>query len=350
MVTFDLSDIESTALATDMGNASLNWVEWVTDDRLLLSITTYVDYRSGKVIPRKDWGNPEKYIFPISVIRIVAMDRDGNNPVYMFGEDRSLNRNFYLGGVVSFLPQDPEHILMAARRGGDLDLFKLSVTDGSSERIAEGTDNTYCWFVDREGEPAFRYNTNNRGTVIYIYTREDRKNGKIKWRKTKTIRLNRNKQGDAATEFSPLSPGPEDTTYYVAARPEGEDKTGIYLYDFENDEFLETVRVHERLDIERGFFNRDTKELQGVWYHDDELVIEYADAKVQRHMDGLEKYFGKGINVVPMMSNRAGDVWLVRTYGPTDAGSYHIYDLNQTKARELGSNKTVFRSRVFGEA
>ena len=350
LITLDLDDTESGPSGMDLGDAFIEWTEWVTDDRMLMSVVTYFDFNSGDRVTRAQLKDPKSKIFPIGVTRIMAVDRNGGNMVVLFGDDRRMNKNFNLGRVVSFLRDDPDHVLISAKRGGDLDLFKVSIVDGSFERIALGTRNTYSWYVDRDGEPAFRFNSNTRGTIIYIYAREDRANGKIKWRKVKTIRLNRNRRDQSATEFNPISAGPTETTYYVAARPEGEDKTGIYLYDFEKDEFIETIRTDDRLDIENAIFNRTTKELQGVYYHDDRLVIEYENEEVQSHMNGLQAYFGDNQNVIPMMSNKDGDIWLVRAYGPGDSGSYHIYDLEKTFARELGSNKSALNGKSLGEA
>lgn len=219
-------DLDATPMVPtykSMGDTDLNWVEWISDDRLLLSVTGYVDIFSGDWLSFEDLKDLERKQYPVPITRVLAMDRESGDTVAMFGDDRRMNRNFSLGSVVSFLPQDPDHILMTARRRGDLDLFRLNVLDGSFERIAEGTERTYAWYVDRNGEPAFRFNSNRRGTIIYIHAREDRANGKIKWRKVKTVRLKRNKKSEAATEFSLLSAGPTETTYYVAARPDGKD-------------------------------------------------------------------------------------------------------------------------------
>ena len=95
---------------------------------------------------------------------------------------------------MSFLRDDPDHIIMSAFLYGDLDLFKVSVRTGESERIAEGNGRTFAWYVDKDGQPAFRFNRNMRGTVIYVYAREERSNGKIKWRKIRTIRLKESRQ------------------------------------------------------------------------------------------------------------------------------------------------------------
>jgi len=348
LVIFDLEADEYAPKFRSMEEYRLNWVEWVTDDRILLSLTGYMDLRTGNWLNRDDLKDLGRRQIPVPITRVLSMHRETGEMVVMFGDDRKMNKNYSLGRVVSFLPQDTDHILMTARRGGDLDLFRLDVTDGSFERIAEGTERTYSWYVDRDGEPAFRFNTNRRGTVIYIYAREDRTNGKIKWRKVKTIRLKRNRRDEAATEFSLLAAGPTETTYFVAARPDGEDKTGIYLYDFEKDEFVETIRQHPDVDVYNAIFNRETRELQAIFYHEDRLIMEYQDDEIQKHLDALNVYFGNELNVWPLMSNADGTRWLVRSVGSTDSGSYHIYHLERAQSQYLGSNKVDLAGKAFG--
>lgn len=346
---FDLDSTDPSPQFQSMGDVYLNWVEWVSDDRLLLSVTGYINLRRGESMSREDLKELGRRDVPVAYTRLIALDRDGGNSVVMFANDKWLNRNLKLSNVVSFLPGDPDHILMSARRGGDLDLYRLNVLNGSFERIANGTEQTFAWFVDRDGEPAFRFNANKRGTVIYIFAREDRTNGKIKWRKVRTIRLRRNKTIEEATEFRPLYPGPTETTYYVAARPDGEDKIGIYLYDFEEYEFIETIRSHPDVDIYGAIYNRENRELQGVSYYEDRLVFEFFDRGIQRHLDGLDAFFGHQLNVRPIMSNQDGTRWLIHTTGPTDAGTYHIYYVDLTRSRNIASNMVSLFEKALGE-
>ncbi len=323
----------------DIGEVFVNWIDWVTDDRMLVSLSGYVDLRNGRQMTREQisaWTDKSREI-PAKYTRLVSVVRGTGESVAMFGDNKTINRNFSLGRVTDFLPDDPDHILMPARMAGDLDLFRVDVRDGSYERIATGTDNTYAWYTDRTGEPAFRLNVNDWNTIITIFAREDRDNGKIKWRKVRSIRLKDNETSDAASEFDILYPGPTSTTYYVSARPEGEDFAGIYLYDFEADEFVETVRKSENVDIEHAFFNRDTRELLGVYFYDDRLKIEMNDEKVQAHLDGLNTYFGDRANIIPLDSSEDGKRWLISVSGPDVPPAYYYYDLDVAQVMKFGN-------------
>lgn len=333
----------------DMGDMYLNWVEWATDDRLILSVTGYINYRTGKQMSRADLEELERYEWPAPYTRIISMDRDGSTPATMFQDDGYLAKNYRLGEVVSFLPDQPDHILMAAPRLRDLDLFKVNIQDGSFQRIAEGTKKTFRWYVDRDGEPAFRYDSNNRATRMTIYAREDRQNGKIKWRKIKTIRMSREGRADADPSFHPLFAGPTATTFYVRARPEGEDKAGIYLYDFEQDAYVDTVHVNPEFDMLGAIFNRDTGALQAVTHDEDQFVIAFEDPETQAQMEDLTAYFDDKLTVFPIRSNADGTRWLIETTGPTDAGSYYYYDSAETRIQLFGNRRVNLATKTLAD-
>lgn len=326
-----------------IGDYYVDWLEWANADTLLVATRGYVDLNTGRPLSRKDIEEETPFFkrsLPYSFGRLISIHRDTQKMAVMFGDDWRLNRNFYLGDVTDFLPGDPDHILMPARLDGDLDLFKVNIRDGSFERIATGSSGTTSWFTDRNGVPAFRLDTNRRGTVATIYARQDQSNGKVKWRKTRTIRLDQEERGEAAKEFDLLYPGPTASTYYVSARPEGEDKSGIHLYDFEKDELLDEIRTHDVVDMSGALFNPDTRELLGVYYVDDRLEIEMRNPATQAHLEGLQEFFGDQVNVMPIDSSSDGKIWLIRTDGPTDSGSYHLYALDDASNSPLGALKS----------
>lgn len=336
-----------------LGDLYVRWLEWASDDRLLVAVTGYVDYKTGKQITRADIEKNSRFLrnaMPVAFQRLYAIDRKTLSMAVMFADDSRMKRNLSLGRVTDFLPAEPDFILMPARLNGDLDLFKVNLRNGSFERIAIGTSHTTNWYTDRNGVPAFRLDVNTRGTVATIFAREERKGGDIKWRKTRTIRLDQEERSDAAKEFDILYPGPTSSTYYVAARPPGEDKSGIYLYDFEKDEMLEKIRSHERVDMSGAIFNRDTRTLQGVYYVDDRLVIEMQDPAVQAHLTALAEFYGDQTNVLPIDSSADGQRWLLYTMGPADPGSYHIYDLKDASSRSFANTKFSLLDKAFGES
>ncbi|WP_084420993.1 alpha/beta hydrolase family protein [Henriciella litoralis] len=319
----------------------INWVEWASDDWLMISATMFGNLR-GEVFTREtilDARFDNIRHLPIPMTRLILLSRDGQKHHVVFEGNRSLERrNLDLGRVVSFLPNDPDHFLIAANLHGDLDLFKVQISTGEYERVALGRWLTTRWFVDAEGNPAFRVDQNRRGTVLYYYGPEKKKNGDIKWRKLKTVRVsdieNVSKQ---TTDFRPLSPGPQLATYYVAARPEGTNTTGIYLYNFETGEILETIKTHPTLDIENAIINPETYEYLGSYHFEDVLKLEYNNPRLQAHIDGLSTFFEGKANLIPLDASRDGKKWLLLADGPKFASHYYVYSTDEAKIDHFGT-------------
>lgn len=347
VVTIDLEAPEMELRASNFGDFYLNWLEWADDDKLLVSVYGLFNVYDGKTMTREEadaYDINDLRVIPQRFTRLFSLNRQTGETVQMFGNDRKMARNYTLGRVTDFLPDDPEHILMPARLRGDLDLFRVNINDGTFKRVAVATDYTYAWYTDRNGRPAFRLSTNRYNSIVYIYAREDAKSGKIRWRKVRTIRLNNDEKVQPAPEFKILYPGPTENTYYVAARRDGDETTGIYLYDFEADAFVETVVIREGLDIEDVIFNQDTRELLGIYYYDDRLIIEMEDPNIQKHLAGLNTYFGNKANVAPIDASEDGNRWLLSVSGPNDPGSYHIYNVEKKSARAIANAKSSLAS------
>ena len=332
-------------------NIIVNWVEWANEETLILSITLLTDGQGNLVSLSKlsdsNLADMRRHIWPVT--RLMLMDRKTKSMRRVFAGDRLLEKNLYLGSVVSFLPDDPEHFLMATRLRGDLDLFRINVRTGDHERVAIGAKNTGAWYVDSAGEPAFRVDFNRRGTRATFYGREDRDNGSIKWRKLKSVRIDRNGNDNVeqATEFRPIAPGPDIATYYVAARPSGANTTGIYLYNFETDTFVENLKSDDRFDIESALINWETGEYLGSYHYEDTLKIDYLDPVLQTHISRLDDQFEGQSNVVPLDSSRDGKRWLVETIGPLDGGTYLVYDTEKAELTPVGMRRPALKPETL---
>ncbi len=342
-----ISDDENSEALTlksqmNVGPVRINWVKWVSNKRLLVSSTNYVN-KHGNPVALKYVKDPKWWargVYAIPVTRLYFMDADGSNLVKIFEKNWNMNRNFYGGGLASILYSDADHVMIYARLKGDLDLFKINIHTAEYERVAIGASKTVGWYLDRSGAPAFRIDINWRRTHNVIMRRETSKSGNVKWKKFKTIKIDdKDSRAQRATEFKPLAPGPELTTFYVAARPEHENTTSIYLYDFEKDEYIKKIKSHPTLDITGAVFSSENGELVASYFYDNRLSVDFQDSVIQEHFNGLDAYFGNEANIWPIGSVENNRVMLLRASGPRDPGSYHVYFKKQSRSIALGSIK-----------
>lgn len=346
VVVYDLSSPGSLPVGKVLADADVGGVDWASDDRLLYTVLFWTDGH-GKVLTREA---VESAGIAIPVSRIVAVDRDGGHPLVLFGADRRLRNNLNLSRVTDLLSDDPDHVLVPAQLGNDLNLLKVNVHTGTYEVAARGNARTVRWYTDSSGQPAFRLDINAFGSAINVYARvgESGADGEQpRWRKIWTLRQ-RSKRDDAAPDFYPLAPGPTPLTYYVSARPDGADTTGIYLYDLETQSFIKTLKTVPGIDVEVVFTSRITGEYLGAMWYADRLVTRFENPHLQAHLDALIASLGSELDLYVQDVSEDGSIWLIHGAGPRDRGSYFVYDVKARHFSEIGSRMTPLPLERFG--
>jgi len=342
----DLEQPQSRPFVYPLSGGVIKWADWASNDRLLFCAKFWVG-KDRRAIPAEEL---EEALFAIPVTRVFAIDHDGGNLQMLFSDNWEVLESKNLSRVTNFLPSDPKHIIMPAWYENSLDLFKLDIDDGTSERIALGTRRTLFWFTDADGNPAFRLDTNWLGSRVNILVRKgpaEARGRDLDWDKIASIDPI-NEQRDAAPEFYPLVPGPEPETFYVAARPDGSDTTGIHLYDVVHQRYVKEVRSEPGFDIVQMFYKPRTHEYVGAAYYADRWVNDLVDPALQAHLNGLNEYFGPEIDIQLIDRATQGNLWLLYTTGPRDPGSYYVYDLDKHRVLEIGHQFPVIDKDRLG--
>ncbi|MEM8798681.1 MAG: hypothetical protein AAGF15_01240, partial [Pseudomonadota bacterium] len=262
---FDVAGDGQPIASVGMGDSIVNWVNWVNEDRVLLSFASYRD-KFGNMVNYDDLDE----VRAARTNRLLLVNRDGSNPHRLFSGDRQMERYRSTWGIADRLHNDPDHILIPALNQGDVDLFKVNVNTGAYEVLMEGSYDTVDWKTDGNGRVIFRYDNADTGSGYDVYARDDQPDGKIKWRRIKKIRF-KSERNNEADDFALIAAGPTSSTYYVSARPEGADTAAIYLYDFNTDEYVETLFRHDKIDITSVIYEPTSREYLGTFFVEDKL-------------------------------------------------------------------------------
>lgn len=127
------------AFAQDKGR--LSWFTWLDSERLLVE-TSFPGWRGTATVET----------------RMYAVDRDGGDAVLLItpGKKDRTSQNGSL--LMSPLPRDPNHVLMAwdADRDGAFALYAVDVHTGRGEEIEHETPNAVRWLADRSGKVRLR--------------------------------------------------------------------------------------------------------------------------------------------------------------------------------------------------
>lgn len=125
---------------TDNKQFKFNWVTWANDERILMSL------RFDSRLP-----NGVKYM----QTRLLATDaKKAGKMITLVKPDDDANwMSQYQDNVISYLPDDPEHILLSVDREVPLHqtVYKANVYTGKLKRVKRHSPNVRSWYADRAG-------------------------------------------------------------------------------------------------------------------------------------------------------------------------------------------------------
>jgi dipeptidyl aminopeptidase/acylaminoacyl peptidase len=198
--------------------------------------------------------------------RLLAIDPNGRRTVALiepkaeravdFGEDR----------VIDMLPDDPDHVLVAAYRtdADSPDVVQVDIESGRTRTVVDGQDRITSWKTDGAGH--VRVGVAIDDGMLKVYYR-DGADG--------PFRLIRQVEAARASSFSVLSVGDQPGLLYVAStEPTG--RRAVYRYDVATDRLLEPYAARPDADIDSLVMDRGRP--LGYGYTIDEPAMVYTDA------------------------------------------------------------------------
>jgi dipeptidyl aminopeptidase/acylaminoacyl peptidase len=261
--------------------------------------------------------------------RLFAINRDGSKLVAMLADNRNaaLEGAFNLGDIKSFLPKDPNHILMELDGFNGRSLFKVDLETGRGEQMERPSEAVVGWWLDVEGVPVVRI-TATSGTIKLF-----RKDAEGKWKKFATMRVKEMKE---RPDYDPVGPSDQPGKYYVLASPPGHDRVGLYLYDIEKEQFGEPVIEDPTYDLDSARISRDGKRVIRHCHVAHVRICNFADPKIEAHMKGIRKYFDDSANVYTWETSEDGKSILLFVEGPRDPPSYYYYQVDKHNIEIVG--------------
>lgn len=351
VVTIDLEAADGDLKSVPVGKVSINSLDWLTNERLLVDFIGYYGRRSNKPVSWdkvRQMNEEGKILWRTlkSQSQSAAMKRDGSDPVTMFDGSPLRTVRGFSADLVSELPNDPNHIIMQAPDQGKLHLYKVNIANGKETRIARGSDDTGGWFVDKNGEAVLRWDFKYNNRIIHSYAKRTDSSGKESWVRVK-IGPTDTFAENGGEAFRPLAPSDQPNKYYATARPEGTNTVSLYLYDYTTDTYGDPVRSDTARDIETVRFNRSTLALSSITYSGAKSISEYIDPNTQAHMDGLLVYFGEDANVTPYQTDVAEQKLLLSVVTPAEGQAYYLYDKQTQSPIKLGNPNGALRGKAM---
>jgi dipeptidyl aminopeptidase/acylaminoacyl peptidase len=339
LAVMDLQTSEKKALQrskpTDLGTKlvmHIASVDWKSDDRLLFRVA---------VRPEEDAKFTPASTSKVAKLgdRLFAINRDGTKLVAMLADNRNaaLEGAFDLGAIRSFLPKDPNHILMELDGFNGRSLFKVDLDTGRGEQMERPSETVVGWWLDVDGAPVVRTSASNGSIKLF------RKDAEGKWKKFASYRI---KEMQERPDYDPVGPSDQPGKFYVRASPPGKDRVGLYLYDIEKEQFGEPVVEDATYDLSSARISRDGKRIISYCYVAHVRVCSFADPKVDAHMKGIRKYFEESANVYTWQSSEDGKSMLLYVEGPRDPPGYYYYQVDKKSIEVVGVERKALVDAV----
>lgn len=320
--------VRSIPIGTDL---EILWQKWASDERLLVGVLT--------MTLTKD----RRYIKGLAT-RTLAFDRDGSNTLLLFeGDRRILSRNRFTSNVSDVHPTDPDRVYMSLWKNNSLGLYKVNVYTGKYEKVSAGSRFTLYWVLDRAGEPQVRVDTNRRQSMLYFHRYDDEGKRWVEYLRSKVSDL------DEVPEYLPLGAGPKRGQVYVIARPDGEDRKSVYLYDIHTRQFIEKVYSHPQYDITAAAVDKLKGGVLGGYFIADRFDLVSDEPGIQSMYQQINASFGNQVNVLIVDTNLMRTRFVVLVSGPKLPGDYYLYDLPTRSMSMLNSRWPRLDSEDLGQ-
>ena len=297
VVLLDFSGGKSRLLmAADPENFLFNWCRFANETRVICSIRSYGVLRAGQYQPGFRWYNEGRTI----MTRLLAVDIDGENQMQLVPEAKTRARGDLVWNspnqddIISWLPDDPKHILMQIARDDRLrpSVYKLNIYTNKLRRTHRFLPSISSWYADEKGRVRFATGYRNfREPIAFSFetgTREE---------------INLEHLAGLRQPYV-LGMHEDDKSVYVIANLNS-DTRGVHRVDLATGKVLETLWQDERYDAARYWVHNDLKQLLYAGYDEDGEHITWFNKDTEAHIAKIRAALGnpKFLNITSSTPN-----------------------------------------------
>jgi dipeptidyl aminopeptidase/acylaminoacyl peptidase len=302
---------------TDNKQFKFNWVTWANNDRLLMSARF-----DSRML------NGTKYMQS----RLLAKDAKKDSKLMVLikpDEDAGWVSQFQ-DNVISFMQDDPDHILVSVDREVPLHqtVYKVNVNNGRMSKYKKSSNVIKSWYADREGviRVGEAYNEKKR-TVTYKII--DPQTGK--WA-TAWQYVVLDEPGISIAGF-----GSNSNELFIFADHEG--RQALFKVDLSKPGFpKELILSNKNYDVNgRLIYSTALKEVVGLYYNDGSSKSIFWNKEFQAFQAGIDKAMPKTNNYIISMSDDARK-YILFSSNSTNPGTYYFGDRDKKTLDYLASS------------
>lgn len=329
----DAADPEGQRRRIDLGPVLVSSINWASDDRVLASVIL-----KGETEARSIAGSNRKAEgFEYYMRRVVSVHATTGDVVVLFSDQRTRMRSTYdMGRIVDLLPNEPDHVLMAAwEADGVMALHRVDVNTGSPTRIERGGSGTYHWRTVN-GVPVLRHDMNSRGTIETVMVRAP---GETEWKMARRTRVRE------APDFHWVGAGDTPGKVLVIARLDNEDVLSVREMDLTTTALGPPLNARAGRDVAYGLPDSAGNYL-GAAYYRERLEYEFVDPALAVHHRALNRFFDNSCDVHLTDVDMARNRFIAYVNGPEEPGAWFFYDKDARAIVNLGQARDLDPARL----
>ncbi len=265
------------------------------------NIAGYFWPNNEQILYLKDNGGDENY-------KIYIANIDGSDPKCLTDFDgvRSM--------IIDDLPDNPDEVIISMNKRNPqvFDPYRLNLTDGSLELLAENPGNIQSWLFDHDGKlrVATAIVDGINSALLYRETEKD------PWQ---TI-LTTNFKESFSPQFFTF-----DNKNLIGSSNIGRDKSAVVRFNLSEGKEDTVLYENPDYDVSGVSYSEMRKVLTSVSYTSWKRERYFFDNEAERIYTFLEDTL-KGYEVAITGMNKNEDIFIVRTYSDKSLGAYYIYD------------------------
>ncbi len=311
--------------AAEAEGMRVNWTSWKRSDRLVVSLR----------FPSKRWGTDTVET------RLFGLDREGGELDPLFKRRRDEIPLQIEDEIVSWLRDDPAHILVAygVTDAREPDVWRVPVDGGLHRGEENGRSGVYSWFADPQGRVRGGYGrsgTNETKPTLALRLADE-----TRWRDFS------HRVQDDAPNFAVMGFAPDGRTAYVESDFE-QDPPPVYEFDIEKDAFGRRVFEHPTFEASGLRFDPKSGALIGISYIADEAQTIWLDEEIKSEIDAVRAMLpGKSVGLVNF--SVGGEHAVLFVSAVDDPGRYYFYNRTNPKLTRLPANYPELEGATLGK-
>jgi len=334
---YDTKNLAAKPKVLGGGRMIIRQAGWVNDDFLLVVLTQTIEEGENT----------------FRVSKIAVANRDGSdlreipNGSTARSEQERRFADFRTQGIVSLLPDEPNHILMSYDDdlNGVADVVKVDVRTGALQRVFRGNDRMGGYSVDRDGDVrlAFSIDAATRDPVVLA-----RAKGSDEWKEIGRTRAD--ETGNSQT-FAPVGfLNDEDPNEIVVISNHESDTASIYAMDVTTGRYTELLFRHP--DYDAGGVATLTAPGQerrwlGFAYTADRSRVYWLDGREEALYEQINAVLPGGANTIVSRSVDE-QTMVIRQEAPQIPGHYYL--LKDGKLQFIGSEMPLLTKEALSPA